>query len=376
MKESGIVYIFFGRFEEEKGIKTVIEAIKILYKAWKAPMFIFCWQWTYEKELYELMRENKNIEIYPRLSKDDLFKEMKHCQFCLMPSLFLETFGLSAVEALSQWLGVIWYKKWWLRPFIMPWLEIPAGDPADQAQLLADVIQYSHDNYKKYEEQAKAIAGHYSKEVRQEKFFAKYGQYQNILLVSDYLISLWGIEMYVKAVWNLLQSNNKKVHYFWFSNKSGLLSKIQRLFLMLLAYINIYSFFKINNIARKEKIDMVFFNSVIRFIWIFGLFAARWKRKVIILHDFGYLHPYPSKVYQEEQLINSFSFKSFISIWRQRGVFSMIAAWAKFLYLKLFWYAVNTQIDEVLIPSDFYKEVLLQNKIVNKDKIVLLEHFY
>ena len=35
-----------------------------------------------------------------------------------MPSEFLETFWLSALNALSRWVPVIWYKKWWLEPFI------------------------------------------------------------------------------------------------------------------------------------------------------------------------------------------------------------------------------------------------------------------
>ncbi|MFZ5341895.1 MAG: hypothetical protein ACOZBL_05165 [Patescibacteria group bacterium] len=35
-------------------------------------------------------------------------------------------------------------------------------------------------------------------------------------------------------------------------------------------------------------------------------------KKFIMFHDFGYFHPYPSKVYEESQLDYKLSLKSFL----------------------------------------------------------------
>lgn len=61
----------------------------------------------YEKEIKKLDHRDKNIHYYGFQSLDVIKQHAKHSQYILMPSLFLETFGLSALNALSRGIPVI-----------------------------------------------------------------------------------------------------------------------------------------------------------------------------------------------------------------------------------------------------------------------------
>ena len=71
------------------------------------------------EKLSELFKvHDKNVHYFGRKPLDEIKKYLPNIDYCLMPSEFLETFWLSALNALSWWVPVIWYKKWWLEPFI------------------------------------------------------------------------------------------------------------------------------------------------------------------------------------------------------------------------------------------------------------------
>lgn len=61
----------------------------------------------YEKKIKSLDYRDKNIHYYGFQSLDVIKQHAKHSHYILMPSLFLETFGLSALNALSRGIPVI-----------------------------------------------------------------------------------------------------------------------------------------------------------------------------------------------------------------------------------------------------------------------------
>jgi glycosyltransferase involved in cell wall biosynthesis len=58
---------------------------------------------AYEKKIIPLAEQYPQHIIYYGFQPLDSIKNIAtQCDYCLMPSLFLETFGLSAVNALAQ----------------------------------------------------------------------------------------------------------------------------------------------------------------------------------------------------------------------------------------------------------------------------------
>jgi glycosyltransferase involved in cell wall biosynthesis len=78
-----------------------------------------------------------HLFYHGRLPKDQTITRMSKAQYTLMPSLFLETFGLVALDSLACGVPVIGEKKGGLTPFIIDeHLEI------SQQQSLYDCMQY------------------------------------------------------------------------------------------------------------------------------------------------------------------------------------------------------------------------------------------
>lgn len=64
-----------------------------------------------EKELLDLQKEKKNIHFFGRKPLSEVERYLGNINYCLMPSMCLETFGLSAVNVLGRGIPVIGFKK-------------------------------------------------------------------------------------------------------------------------------------------------------------------------------------------------------------------------------------------------------------------------
>ncbi len=108
--------LYYGRLEKEKGFDSLLEAIRILQdKEVAFELFIFG-KGSLESELLPLVGTNVHFFGFQPLSR--IRQYVENIDYCLMPSEFLETFGLVALNALSRGLPVIGYKKGGLEPFI------------------------------------------------------------------------------------------------------------------------------------------------------------------------------------------------------------------------------------------------------------------
>lgn len=95
--------LYFGRLSKEKGVMTLLEAIKIhkntglkLKIAGTGPK---------EEELKAYVQENKlndNIEFLGFLKEKELQNTIKNSLFTVLPSLSYESFGLSVLESYLQ----------------------------------------------------------------------------------------------------------------------------------------------------------------------------------------------------------------------------------------------------------------------------------
>ena len=105
--------LYFGRLDEEKGVDGIIDMIEKFGKEDKRlpfELFIFG-TGKYEARLLELATQYKEIHMFGWKTIEEIKRYVINCQYCLVPSTFLETFGLTALNALTWGLPVIGYKK-------------------------------------------------------------------------------------------------------------------------------------------------------------------------------------------------------------------------------------------------------------------------
>lgn len=71
-----------------------------------------CSDGSSEKEILELVEKYpKNVKYYGKVNPEKLRELYQNADFLIMPSRFLETFGLTAMESLACGTPVIGWKK-------------------------------------------------------------------------------------------------------------------------------------------------------------------------------------------------------------------------------------------------------------------------
>ncbi|EKD33426.1 MAG: hypothetical protein ACD_76C00032G0002 [uncultured bacterium] len=103
MYAAGNYALYFGRLSEEKGIDVLIEA----GKRNKNIKIIIAGTGAYESRLRKLAKNAANIEFVGFKDSDELWNLVRGARFVVVPSVWYEVFGLSALEAMAHGKPVI-----------------------------------------------------------------------------------------------------------------------------------------------------------------------------------------------------------------------------------------------------------------------------
>jgi glycosyltransferase involved in cell wall biosynthesis len=118
-------FLYVGRLDKEKWIESLIFCIEQLIKTNTDFHIDIYGEWWYTSHVKKLSyKYPKHITHHGRKHKQEIIWQRTKADFFIMPSTFLETFGLTACESLLCWVPVIGNKKWWLIPFIDDALDI------------------------------------------------------------------------------------------------------------------------------------------------------------------------------------------------------------------------------------------------------------
>ncbi|MDD3262300.1 MAG: glycosyltransferase [Candidatus Absconditabacteria bacterium] len=369
-------FLYFGRLEREKGFDAILGMIRMFLYRGDLPFSLFVFgAGSYEEELKELAEKSKNIHFFGWKTLPEIKRYVENCDYCLMPSTFLETFGLTALTAISWGLPVIGYKKGGLVPFIEDDLNLEdcEGLCTDE-KLFNCVLNLLEDQTKK----RKPIVDtkNYSKENRIIKLLPLVGKHKKILLVSDFINKVGGIETYIHDVKELLEAHGYEVKIRGRSLPKGIFGKIKKLFGIGWGVFNFVDSFLLWRFCKDRKPDIIRYNSTLRWlgwmpVWI-GKFCA--KERWMMYHDLGYFFPFPKKLLYEQQVKTPLTLFSFLSMVKSihPTVFLFVAG--KYLSLS-FLKKRLTKIDKHLVPSNFLVEILHDSHQISKKKIFCLEHF-
>ena len=120
--------------------------------------------------------ESRSVQIYGHLDKIALNTLMDSLDLVLMPSLFLETFGLVALETLSHGIPVIGFARGGLIDFIHPSLTLDPHAPIDSFFDIIDTGIYPLNDISVF------AYSHWMESLERLTHAS-----QRILLVSDYV---------------------------------------------------------------------------------------------------------------------------------------------------------------------------------------------
>lgn len=397
-----IQFIYFWRLDKEKWRDAIIGMMEDFLEQWKLPFVLHIFgKGSYEAKIIEVAKQApEHIIYYGFQSLETIKKTAEQCDYCLMPSLFLETFGLSAVNALSRWLPVIGYQQWGMTPFVLDAYNLWSVPGSPRVQLIAMmeklITQWAHGEYKTCQK----IATNYSKKQWIERFdtlsvtsrnewqwmtrsiednkqansytspysSSKWQKSKKILLVTDFITKLGGIETYVHDVAQLLRQQWYTVDII---GSSWWKTKIGRLLSMVASSCNVLFAYRLHRKIQQFSPDVIRCHSVLRYVgWLpLHVINNTPAAKRMMYHDLWYFHPFPHKVTNEIQIPASLDWKDFSSS-INNFVMKFFVRWKRIL-LK----AICKQLkkfDQHLVPSEFMTRAVVKNY---NNNLIVLPHF-
>ncbi|MDD5376967.1 MAG: glycosyltransferase [Candidatus Gracilibacteria bacterium] len=424
-------FIFFGRLAKEKGFDLLVRSLEnIVHKTGELPgnFFLFgegdlqgdlfgkfsgtpffedCSRLSGEEilekmELLGISEEGEDFKIYffgwQSLSTIRGVLEVSH--FSLMPSRFLETFGLAALESLSEGVPVIGFQKGGLIPFIPKDLAVPfSSDDGENIEALSSKIVEVAEKYSSLpallgeegsdwdtlSHESRRIADSYTEGrwMRQVREMLPAGT-GKILLVSDYTTLLGGIETHVQTIARTLRKHGYEVEIFGWDLPKGKWTRILRLMGLPYSLCNITSTFGIRKKIQPPNPpsqggntpDVIWLHSVSRFL---GPLVVREVNKsgifsMVTYHDLGLISPFPSKVESEGMIPKTPSLRSFLDVIYSKNPILYIATCCKYFQVSILRKSLQ-KIHIHIVPSQFLVPYIRDIGEIPEEKITVLEHF-
>lgn len=370
-------FLFYSRLEEEKGFRLLLEVmskfIEIAERNFRISIFA---TGSMESELKIFMSRHPEFPLtyYGRRPKREIFSFMKSEQvdIVLMPSLFLETFGLNSGEALWHGIPVLGFWKGGTKQFLLDEkrdIDNYIWDTKSEKlySAMKELINtYSDDQSRYYRPKAQHCALRYSRQ-QWKASFEDLLRAQNIqlpqkriLLISDYKERLGGIENYLYDVEELFTQDGYEAELFG----GGLSTWRKRKLGLICTACNVWEARKLYRKIKKFKPELIYRNSVHRYLWWFPLLIGVYfsdAKHIVMYHDFGLFHPYPSCVYDEQQLLFEKWFRGFFDASGKSYIW-MPVVWCKYISLLLIRKVLQKYMSVHLVPSDYM--------------ISLIKHFY
>jgi len=375
-----IWFLFYGRLEAEKWFDAILNMIEIFgsqKKDFPFEIYIFG-KWTLESKLIALTHKYPTIHYFWRQTLDYIKQYLPKIQYLLMPSNFLETFWLSALNALSRWLPIIWYSKWWLTKFILPPFDLTNIQWINTARKLHNMVTKIISNPPAINcASLQDIALEYTPDKRFEKFKKIFWSWKKILMISDFKTKGGWIETYIHDTKASLESRWYNIKLYWYNITKTWVARFVKYFWLIWAFVNFISMLKIKREIKKFNPDIIRYHSTLRWIWRLWIFASKnfkWK-KIVMYHDFGYFYPFPHSLYFVEQIQTPLTLSNYIKSANTKNPIKIIAIFFKYFSVYLIKNQLKKWNFKHLTPSDFMVDIVSDSYKISPKKIQALPHF-
>ncbi len=338
-KNKPIHITYIGRLEKEKGIELIIDCIKNGRETNQNIVWHICGDWSYMNLFRELEKyEKSDIRIYGRIDRPKINEILSQSDLVLMPSLFLETFGLVALETLMQWVPVCGFARGGLINFVHPSLTLDPSDPMGSFFQILDMGEFPL-----------LDVSDFAYDIWIERLRDLTDGVDRILLVTDYTSIVGWAEQYAHDLSLALHSIGKEVEIYGYEWD---VSRWMRLWLMLMTPFAYWRGIALDTKIQKYQPDLIWMHAVLRYIWPHGIRSVWWAhcRKHITHHDLGLITPYPSRIYRESDIPVSPWLWDWISH-SHLNIFTIFAVVGKWLSSSWIWHYLNMSGVTHILPS-------------------------
>lgn len=280
---------------------------------------------------------HSRVIVYGYVDTNKLNEILSKTDMVFMPSLFLETFWLVALETLVAWVPVCGFSKWWLQDFISPELKLDSENPVNSFFEILDKKEYPLIDISKYT---------YHLWLKQLTELTEW--HQKILLVNDYISTVWWAEEYLIMLRDSLVSIGKQVELFgyrWNTNR------IIRISLMLFSPFAFWRKYAVSKKIQWFHPDIIWMHSILRYIgpyWLMEIYNYECK-KYITHHDLGLISPRPSHIYNESDIPMSPNIGDWIP--KKINIFAIILVLWKWVVIFWLWLFLRKSNTLHILPS-------------------------
>lgn len=374
--------IFFGRLEREKWFDLILDLIEN-YKNSNFFDFEICGDGKYKKDIKKMASKFDNVNYHWWVGKDKLNELLEKAHFSLMPSRFLETFGLTGLESLKKGVPVIGFGKGGCQKFIFQQLDIlnysKDSDIQGLVKMLEKIKKYDKSKLNNFSQDARQIANKFSKERWLKRFENIVGSaYENtkILMVSDFMMDIGGIEKYIFETKDLLEKQGYIVQTFGYNDSTDSMNRKDKVKGVIQWLFNRKYGQKLKEKINEFDPDIIWYHSILRFLGWKSINVAKSAdiKKIMMYHDFGYFYPFPSKLSDISQ-IEKLSLFNFL---KSAGTYNpvwLFLVFLKYVSIKLIKWQIKKDIDMNLVPSKFMEKVVKKQYDIDQDKIQTLPHY-
>ncbi len=370
MSKVNLSLLFASRLVEEKGIKIVISVIKSLAEnhedVFQKTNWIFCSDGVYEEEIKRLANEYpENISYVGKVSQKKLAELYRASNILVMPSTFLETFWLTALEALACGTHVTGFRKWGLTPFILKELALSESQPEKSLEEI--IIQYINLPLPTVIDVSK-----YNKVLWEKNLARIFEGKEKILIMHDYEDRIGWAEYYRELVTKTLQEMGKKVVFFGYHGKT---TPWRRRLLFITSLFGYFRGKRLKKVLQDFGPDAIWMHSILRYCGVWSLYEVQKYQtfsptKVFLSHhDVGLMAAFPQHIENVDEIPKSTSLIDFIpSKW---SILRKYTAWAKWMYIYLLKKYFPKNITHIIF-SEFLEETVKNH--FPKDSSTILHH--
>lgn len=353
MTENKTLHILFAsRLVYEKWADILIEAIEKSF--WgdfgRDIIWYICSEWPYMREIIALAQKHPEKVIYHGIvDQASLASLYRGVDFLFMPSRFLETFGLTALESLACGTPVIWFSKGWLIPFISPVYSLDPNLPiksfskiiqniaADRTKRI-DVTSYSQDTWKK---------------SLRNYFLGAW----SVMILHDYHEKIWWAEYYVSQVESSLLQMGYAVSRYGYT---GTTNPWKQRWMFIFSIFAFWRGIWIAHLLAKEKPEFIWMHSIQRYIWFWWVRAAMQYAKnvgakvYLSHHDVWLIAAFPQDITEEHDIPCDFSLQAFL-----RGLpwAKKIPAIGKYYFIQLLRSSFPESIEHIIFAPFLEKHI-------------------
>ena len=305
--------LFCSRLVEEKGVDILLDVIRWSLEDFALDHIVWhiASDGLYEKQVEAVSQGSSGRVVYHgKMNQQELAELMRSADYLYMPSRFLETFWLTALESIACGVPVIGIKKGGLMDFIDDSLAIDENKSVESTlDLLRKIMSWEISI-------AKMNVLYFSEQNWEDRIKNLFPKEAKIFLLHDYLQRIWGAEAYIDFLSLHLPLLGYKTFRYSYT---GSTSPIKRRIMFIVSLFAFWRWIGVYKMLKREEPTHIWMHSVLRYFGYWWVRAVRRyannheKCRVFLSHhDVWFIAPFPQMVEREDQIPKSTNMSDFL----------------------------------------------------------------